>query len=137
MEEVKDINKMTPEEVDKLKYEEQQKKVQTIAKVIRGVNDVWEKSYDFKELDLSFNIKLRLPNAIEQGAIFALRSSYLKGMDMYQHEDIVKAYQMLATIQTVGIDIPKEFKNPEEVYNIQPLVTVYHDWAEFMNTFRY
>lgn len=137
MDEKKDIKNMTPEEIEELKYKARQEKEQTITKVIRGVNDVWEKEYNFKELDLHFKVKVRFPNAREQGRIFALRSSFLGGMDMYQNDDVIQAYQMLATLQEVGEEVPKEFKNVEEIYNLYPLKVMYQDWIDFLNTFRY
>ncbi|MGI4709852.1 hypothetical protein ACR2XJ_26880, partial [Klebsiella pneumoniae] len=66
-EEKKDVSKMTPEEIDKLKYQDKQEKEQVINKVIKGVNDTWEKEYNFEELDLRFKVKIKLPNAREQG----------------------------------------------------------------------
>lgn len=133
----KDVSQMTPEEIDKIKYKERQKKEQTISKVLKGVNDTWEKEYNFEELDLHFVVKVKLPNAIEQGRIFGLRSSYLNGMDMYQTDQVIRAYQMLATLQEVGIEVPKEFQDPEDIYNIYPLAVMYEDWLVFLNSFRY
>ena len=137
MVEQKDVKDMTPEEIDELKYKKQKEKEQVVSKIIKGVNDVWEKEYDFKELDLKFKVKIKIPNAIEQGRIFSRRSAYLGGMDMYQADEIIQAYHMLATLQEVGTDIPKEFSNPEEIYNLKPLSIMYHDWVEHLNNFRY
>lgn len=137
MDEKKDIKNMTPEEIEELKYKTRKEKEQTVAKVIKGVNDVWEKEYNFKELGLHFKVKVRFPNAREQGRIFALRSSFLGGMDMYQNDDVIQAYQMLATLQEVGEEVPKEFRDVEEIYNLYPLKVMYLDWIEFLNTFRY
>uniref|UniRef100_A0AAU8GUP1 Tail assembly chaperone n=1 Tax=Mammaliicoccus phage MSShimriz1 TaxID=3230127 RepID=A0AAU8GUP1_9VIRU len=135
--ETKDVKDMTPEEIEEMKYKVEKEKEQTVNKVIRGVNDVWEKDYDFKELDLKFKVKVRYPNAREQGRIFALRSSFLGGMDMYQNEDVFQAYQMLATLQEVGEEVPKEFRDVEEVYNLYPLKVMFQDWIEFLSSFRY
>src|SRR5699024_7257570 len=107
-EEKKDVSKMTPEEIDKLKYQDKKEKEQVINKVIKGVNDTREKEYNCEGLDLRFKVKMKLPNAREQGNIFALRSAYLGGMDMYQTDQVIRAYQMLATLQEVGIEVPKE-----------------------------
>lgn len=133
----KDIKEMTPEKIEELKYKQEIEKEKTLQKIIKGVNDVWEKEYNFEELDLHYTIKLRIPNAIEQGRIYSLRSSYLNGMDMYQNEDVLRVYQMLATIQVVGVEVPKEFKTPEEIYNLTPLLVMYDDWNEFLTSFRY
>ena len=136
-EEIKDVNEMTPEEIDRLKYQDRKEKEKVVNKVIKGVNDVWEKEYNFEELDLRFKVKVKLPNAREQGNIMALRSAYLGGMDAYQSDLIINAYQMLATLQEVGVEVPKEFQDPEDIYNLYPLSVMYDDWLDFMSSFRY
>jgi hypothetical protein len=136
-EEIKDVNEMTPEEIDRLKYQDRKEKEKVVNKVIKGVNDVWEKEYNFEELDLRFKVKVKLPNAREQGNIMALRSAYLGGMDAYQSDMIINAYQMLATLQEVGVEVPKEFQDPEDIYNLYPLSVMYNDWLDFMSSFRY
>ncbi len=65
-----------------------------------------------------------------------MRSNYLGGMDLYQSDEIYKAYQMLATIQVVGVEVPDELSDPEKIYNLIPLVRVYDDWIDFLGTFR-
>ncbi|QLF87224.1 hypothetical protein BESEP9_00004 [Staphylococcus phage vB_SepM_BE09] len=124
------------DELQELKRKKEQEQDNTVSRVIRGVNDVFEKYYNFKEIKLDFNIKLRVPNALEQGTINAMRSNYLGGMDLYQSDEIYKAYQMLATIQVVGVEAPDELSDPEKIYNLIPLVRVYDDWIDFLGTFR-
>ena len=124
------------DELQELKRKKEQEQDNTVSKVISGVNDVFEKYYNFKEIKLDFNIKLRVPNALEQGTINAMRSNYLGGMDLYQSDEIYKAYQMLATIQVVGVEVPDELSDPEKIYNLIPLVRVYDDWIDFLGTFR-
>ncbi|AGR48154.1 hypothetical protein [Staphylococcus phage vB_SepM_ phiIPLA-C1C] len=124
------------DELQELKRKKEQEQDNTVSRVIRGVNDVFEKYYNFKEIKLDFNIKLRVPNALEQGTINAMRSNYLGGMDLYQSDEIYKAYQMLATIQVVGVEVPDELSDPEKIYNLIPLVRVYDDWIDFLGTFR-
>lgn len=133
----KSVSDMTKEEIEELKYKSEQDKQQVLNKVIRGYNDSFVKHYDFDEFDLSFTIRLHLPNMIEQGKINALRSSYLGGTDTDQPAFIFYAFEMLATIQIVGDDVPKEFKNETDIYNPAPLVTMYQDWMDFQSTFRY
>lgn len=136
-EEQKPISEMTKEEIEELKYKQEQEKQKTLDKVIRGYNDTFIKHYDFDELDLTFTIKLHLPNMIEQGQINALRSKYLGGTDVDQPSFIYYAFEMLATIQVVGDEVPKEFKNETDIYNPAPLIQMYNDWMEFQSTFRY
>ena len=124
------------DELQELKRKKEQEQDNTVSRVIRGVNDVFEKYYNFKEIKLDFNIKLRVHNALDQGTINAMRSNYLGGMDLYQSDEIYKAYQMLATIQVVGVEVPDELSDPEKIYNLIPLVRVYDDWIDFLGTFR-
>ena len=124
------------DELQELKRKKEQEQDNTVSRVIRGVNDVFEKYYNFKEIKLDFNIKLRVPNALEQGTINAMLSNCLGGMDLYQSDEIYKAYQMLATIQVVGVEVPDELSDPEKIYNLIPLVRVYDDWIDFLGTFR-
>lgn len=133
----KPVSEMTKEEIEELKYQQEQEKQKVLDKVIRGYNDSFIKHYDFRELGLTFTIKLHLPNMIEQGQINALRSKYLGGTDVDQPAYIYYAFEMLATIQVVGDEVPKYFKNEEDVYNPAPLIQMYNDWMEFQSTFRY
>ena len=56
---------------------------------------------------------------------------------MYQTDQVIRAYQMLATLQEVGIEVPKEFQDPDDIYNLYPLTVMYEDWLGFLNSFRY
>ncbi len=129
--------KLTKEEIDKLKYKQQEEREEVINKVIRGVNDIYEKEFKFDNLDEPVTFKIRYPNALEQGQILSVRSSYFNGTDMYQSQEIIYAFHMLATLNVVGIDVPKEFRNAEEIYRLEPLLELYYDWVAWLNTFRY
>lgn len=133
----KPVSEMTKEEIEELKYQTEEKKQKALDRIIRGYNDTFIKHYNFEELDLTFTIKLRLPNMIEQGQISALRSKYLGGTDVDQPAYIYYAFEMLATIQVVGEEVPKYFKNESDIYNPAPLIQMYNDWMDFQSTFRY
>ena len=133
----KDISEMTPEEIEELKKEQQQKKTQVAQQIIRGYNDKFTKHYNFEELGLEYDITLHLPNLLEQGQINALRSKYLGGTDTDQPAYVFYAFEMMAIIQIVGDDVPKYFKNEEAVYNPAPLLQMYQDFVDFQQTFRY
>ncbi len=125
------------EELYKLKYKQEQDKEATLLKVIKGVNDVWEKDYNFEEADLSFKVKVKIPNAMEQSQIRALTDEFLFGKSDTTPDFIYNAYFMLATLQVVGKEVPIEFRDPEEIYNMDYLAYVYRDWRQFLRTFRY
>lgn len=128
---------LTKEEIDNLKYKQQEEREQVINKVIRGVNDIYEKEFHFEGFDEPVKFKIRYPNALEQGQILSVRSSYFNGTDMYQSQEIIFAFHMLATLNVVGVEVPKEFRNAEEIYRLEPLLELYYDWVEWLSTFRY
>lgn len=124
----------TPEQREMEKKVEQKK---VIDRIIRGVNDVFVKEYNFEDLGLHFTIKLRAPNALEIGRIQARMSAYLGGMNNYASEYMILVYQTLATIRTTGIDVPKELENDEDIYNLDILYQIGLDFQEWLNNFRF
>lgn len=123
----------TPEQRE-VKEKEEQKKA--IDRIIRGVNDVFEKDYNFEDLGIKFTIKIKAPNAIEIGKIQARLSAYLGGMNNYASEYIVIVYQTLATLRVTGIDVPKELEKDEDIYNLDILYTIGRDFQQWLNNFR-
>ena len=136
-EETNKEKELSKDELYKLKYKQEQDKEATLLKVIKGVNDVWEKDYNFEEADLRFKIKVKIPNAMEQSQIRALTDEFLFGKSDSTPDFIYNAYFMLATLQVVGKEVPIEFRDPEEIYNMDYLAYVYKDWRQFLRTFRY
>lgn len=106
-------------------------------RVIPGVNNVWEKEYDYKDIDLKFKLSIRVPNAIEQGRIQARREQYLRGMGAFVNDYIYGCYQALATIQEVGIEVPDILADEERIYNLAILYDIHRDISEWLDTFRY
>lgn len=129
----KEQNK-TPEQREMEKQVEQKK---VIDRIIRGVNDVFVKEYNFEDLGLHFTIKLRAPNALEIGMIQARMSAYLGGMNNYASEYMILVYQTLATLRTTGIDVPKELEKDEDIYNLDILYQIGRDFQEWLNNFRF
>lgn len=124
----------TPEQKE-AKQRQDQKKV--IDRIIRGVNDTFEKDYTFSDLGLKFTIKMKAPNALEIGKIQARMSSYLGGMNNYASEYMLVVYQTLATLRTTGIDVPKELENDEDIYNLDVLYVIGRDFQQWLNNFRF
>jgi len=112
----------------------EEKKV--IDRVIRGVNDTFEKDYNIPELGIKMKIKAKAPNAMQIGKIQARLSMYLGGMNNYAPEYILIAYQMLATLRETGIDVPKELEKDEDIFNLDILYHIGVDFKRWLDTFR-
>ncbi len=124
----------TPEERE---FKEKQEQKQVIDRIIRGVNDVFEKDYNFEDLDMKFTVKIQAPNAIEIGKIQARLSAYLGGMNNYASEYMIVVYQTLATLRVTGKDVPKELAKDEDIYNLDILYTIGRDFQQWLNNFRF
>jgi hypothetical protein len=127
------FNQQTPEERE-MEIKKEQKKV--VDRIIRGVNDVFEKDYNFEDLGIKFKIKLRAPNALEVGKIKARTSAYLGGMNNYADEYTLIVYNTLSTLRTTGIDVPKVLEKDEDIYNLDILYTIGRDFQQWLNNFR-
>ncbi|MNP56189.1 hypothetical protein D3C76_1508960 [compost metagenome] len=57
-------------------------------------------------------------------------------MNNYASEYMIVAYQMLATIRTTGVDIPKALAKDEDIYNLDILYVIGRDFQDWLNTFR-
>lgn len=126
--------KQTPEERENAHRIEEKK---VIDRIIRGVNDTFEKDYDFKDMGMKFKIKIKAPNALDIGKIQARFSAYLGGMNNYASEYIIVAYQTLATIRVTGVEVPKELEKDEDIYNLDVLYEIGRDFKQWLDNFRY
>ncbi|WNO29823.1 tail tape measure protein [Bacillus phage SDFMU_Pbc] len=121
---------------EELAVEKQFEQKKAIDRIIRGVNDVFEKTYDFAEFDEPFTVKLRAPNALDAGKIHSRTAVYLNGMNNYASDYFIVSYNALASLRVVGIDVPKELANDEDIYNLDVLYTIGKDFQEWLNSFR-
>jgi hypothetical protein len=124
----------TQEEREQRERKDQKKAVD---RIVRGVNDTFEKDYDFEDLKMKFTIKIKAPNAVEIGKIQARLSAYLGGMNNYASEYFIVVYQTLATLRVSGIDVPKELEKDEDIYNLDILYTIGRDFQQWLNNFRF
>lgn len=123
----------TPEE-KKVKEQKDQKKA--IDRIVRGVNDTFEKEYKFDDLGIKFTIKIKAPNALEIGRIQAKLAAYLGGMNNYSSEYMIVVYQTLSALRITGIDVPKELEKDEDIYNLDILYTIGRDFQQWLNNFQ-
>ncbi|AMQ66603.1 tail assembly chaperone [Bacillus phage Shbh1] len=130
----KETENLTPEQREMQERVEQKK---ALDRVIRGVNDVFEKTYKFEELDLEFTVKMRYPNAIEVGRIQARLARYLEGMNNYASTYVITVYSTLAAIREVGIDVPEFLDDDEKIYNLEILHLIGRDFQQWMDNFRF
>lgn len=128
---------LTDEEIDKITYNKQEESIKAVNRIVRGINDVWEKDYEFKDIDLKFTIALRAPNAIESGRIQAKREQYLSGTGTFVGDQVYGAFQGLATIREVGVKVPIELQSDEDIYNLAILYKINEDFTAWLNSFRY
>lgn len=129
--------KLTEEDINYLKYYQEKDENEQIDRIIRGVNDVFEKHYDFQEeWKIEFDIAIKAPNALEQGKIQARREAYLEGMGLAVSPFIYQCYQTLATIRVCGTKIPKELARDEDIYNLNVLYRIGQDYGHWLNSFR-
>lgn len=113
------------------------KEVETINRVIAGQNDIFKKEYKFDELGLEFTIKIKYPNALEQGKIHAQTALYFDGLSRFMPENLMLAYTTLSSLRVCGIDIPDFLKNDEDIYNINILMVIGKDYGDWLDSFRY
>jgi hypothetical protein len=134
----KDLEGLMPEKSQEDR--EMDKKVeqkQVIDRIVRGVNDVFEKDYTFEDLGVKFTVKVKAPNALEIGKIQARMSAYLGGMNNYASEYMIVAYQMLATLRVTGLEVPKELQKDEDIYNLDILYVMGRDFKQWLDNFRF
>jgi hypothetical protein len=133
----KDLEGLMPEKSQEDRdMEKKVEQKQVIDRIVRGVNDVFEKDYTFEDLGLKFTVKVKAPNALEIGKIQARMSAYLGGMNNYASEYMIVAYQMLATLRVTGLEVPKELQKDEEIYNLDILYVMGRDFKQWLDNFR-
>lgn len=136
LEKVENGEKLTDEEINRLKYETNEEEISQIDRIIRGVNDVFVKEYDFKEYGLNFTIKIKAPNVKEQGKIQGRREAYLQGMGLAVSPFYYNAFDALATIRVCGVEVPKELQNDDDIYNMYILIEIGRDFGQWLGSFR-
>lgn len=129
--------KLTDEEVNKIKYQEAEKEKSALDRIVRGVNDIYEKEYKFDDLGgLELKVKIKAPNALDQGRINAVRENFIGGTGTMLNSFTYVVFHTFALLQVCGIDVPKELE-PENVYNLNFVYTIGVDFADWLDRFQY
>lgn len=126
-----------PKTREELEREQTEKEVKAVDRIVRGVNDIFIKEYKFEDAGVAFTVKIKAPNALEIGKIQARMSMYLSGMNNYASEYFIVAYQALATLREVGVDVPKELAKDEDIYNLDVLYMIGRDFKQWLDNFRF
>lgn len=129
--------KLTDEEVNKVKYQEAQEEKVALDRIVRGVNDIYEKEYKFEDIGgLELKVKIKAPNALEQGRINAIRENFVGGTGTMLNSFTYVVYHTFALLQVCGIDVPKEL-DPENVYNLNIIYKIGMDFGDWLDRFQY
>lgn len=129
--------KLTEDEIKRLKFHDQAKDKADLEVIIRGVNNVWRRHYSFKEMGIDFTIAIHAPSILEQGKINALREQYLQGSGSFAPSSLFVAFQTLATIRVCGEEVPDFLKSDEDIYAVHILQKIGYDFSEWLDSFRY
>lgn len=129
--------KLTDEEVNKIKYHQSEKEKTALDKIVRGVNDIYVHEYTFEDYGgLEITVKIKAPNAIEQGKINAVRENFLGGTGTMVNTFTYVVFHTFALLQVCGIDVPKEIE-PENVFNMNIIYKIGVDFADWLDRFQY
>ena len=138
---------MTEEKTtEQLAKEMEKNQSEEVLKVVNQHNNTFEKDYEFKELGVKFNLRLKFPSLIDQARVASESEREFQGMSALMNTNFTKAIYMIKMIKyqqnkyrddKEAIYIPEFLRKPEEVYNPLILAKIADDFQEWMDTFRY
>lgn len=130
---------LSPEEKTVLVGKNIDEKNKLVDIIVKGQNDSFDKTYNYKEEGVSFRVVIKAPNAIENGAILAKLQQYLVGTASTWDDYTRGCYYAIALLQVCGKEVPKMFKDPDNIYPVtfDWLYQIYLDFGEWMSRFRY
>lgn len=99
----------TVKELPKKKEDKEKEVTNVFEELIRGENDIFDRTYTFKELGEKFRIQVRYPSFLEKSRIHARREELLGGTSFQQPLAIYIITQTIAIFEVCGIDIPEYF----------------------------
>lgn len=130
---------LSPEEKTVLVGKDLDEKNKLVDVIVKGQNDLFTHSYNYKEEGVSFDVAIKMPNAMEQGAILAKVQQYLVGTASTWDDYTRGCYYAIALLQVCGKKVPDMFKDPDNIYPVtfDWLYQIYLDFDEFAGRFRY
>lgn len=128
---------LTEQEINAIKYQENKEEKVALDKIVRGINDTFVKDYKFEDYGgLQLTVKIKAPNAIEQGRIHQIRERYLGGTGTMVNSFTYLVYHTFGLLEVCGMDVPVELK-PENVYNMNVIYKIGVDFADWLDRFQY
>lgn len=105
------LNKSADKENKEVQEDNSEDKVvaTTLETLIRGKNDMFDRTFKFKEIGEEFRIKVRYPTFMERSRINARREELLQGTSYQQPFAVYLVNQTVSLFEIVGIDIPEYF----------------------------
>lgn len=92
------------------KKEDKNKEITPVfEELIRGENDIFDRTYTFKEIGKEFHIQVRYPSFLQKSRIHARREELLGGTSYQQPLAIYIITQTIAIFEVCGINIPEYF----------------------------
>ena len=137
---------MTEEEKQEklaLKAEQDARDSAKAFKVLNSHNNVFEKDYNIKELDLEFSVSFRVPNLQENARIEADLQRMFGGFINLTSQSTQDAYHMYVLLNMQAeqykddpkVNIPK-FLIGEDVYSLLPYAIIAEDYGKFLEQFK-
>lgn len=107
----------------------------TLETLIRGKNDIFDRTFKFKELGEEFRIKVRYPTFMERSRINARREELLQGTSYQQPFAVYLVNQTISLFEVVGIGIPEYF-SVDGTPRDDVILHIGLELDEWMSTFR-
>lgn len=110
-----------------------------VSDIIHGYREVFKHDYSFNRVGkdpITFTIVARPTTALDRAKIAGLVVDMGEGQAPYMDATSANMIQAIATLKTVGEEVPEWLTNIEKLYRIDILLTVFSDYEDWLATFR-
>lgn len=136
------------DELKKKKREQEKKEDGKILKVVTSSNNTFEKEYNFSEMGAEpFKVKLKVPSMAMMTKVDAQIERQFEGFASFMDRRRLLGFRMYFIIQFQlrkyedkpgTIEVPDYFQQDlDDIYNIDPLITIGKDFYKFLDTFQH
>lgn len=119
---------LTPEERD-----DQADKLKTL---LRGVNDKYKHHFNFEELDMKFDVTIKVPNALEEAPITNFVFSQFPDLDAIPNYQYV-VYYTIKLLENQGENLPEFLQDMDNIYNTDILYAIGEGYFEWRSRFQF
>lgn len=112
---------------------------EAVSDIIHGYREVFKHDYSFNRVGkdpITFTIVARPTTALDRAKIAGLVVDMGEGQAPYMDATSANMIQAIATLKTVGEEVPEWLTNIEKLYRIDILLTVFSDYEDWLATFR-